>query len=204
VIYEVRTYPMRPGTVPIFEERLAAALPVRERYSKLAACWHTEIGPLNEAVHVWPYEDLSQRTRARAEAAKHPEWPPKLDDIVIEMRSEIYNEAPFKKTLPPGEYGPVYEMRIYLYQVGSMPTVLERWEEAIGEREKLSPLVALWYSEIGTVNTLIHIWAYKDLNERARIRAEAQKLANWPPKTREFMISQQNKILLPAAFSPLR
>ena len=47
MIYEVRTYNLQPGSVPAFEESFANALPHREKYSKLAAFWHTDIGPLN-------------------------------------------------------------------------------------------------------------------------------------------------------------
>ena len=53
--YEVRTYTLRPGTVPEFEERYAKRLPLREKHSKLGAFWHSEVGPLNQDTHVYPY-----------------------------------------------------------------------------------------------------------------------------------------------------
>jgi hypothetical protein len=57
MIYEVRTYTLRPGTVAEFEERFAKRLPLREKHSKLGAFWHTEFGPLNQVIHVYPYEN---------------------------------------------------------------------------------------------------------------------------------------------------
>ena len=33
MIYEVRTYTLKPGSVATFEENFAAALPPREKYS---------------------------------------------------------------------------------------------------------------------------------------------------------------------------
>jgi len=36
MIYEVRTYTLRPGTVAEFEERFAKRLPLREKHSKSA------------------------------------------------------------------------------------------------------------------------------------------------------------------------
>jgi len=45
MIYEIRTYTLRPGTVAEFEERYAKRLPLREKHSKLGAFWHTEFGP---------------------------------------------------------------------------------------------------------------------------------------------------------------
>ena len=76
MIYEVRTYRLKPGSVPGFEENFAKVLPHREKYSKLGAFWHTEFGPLNQVIHVWPYESMGDRTRIREEAAKDPNWPP--------------------------------------------------------------------------------------------------------------------------------
>ena len=43
----------------------------------------------------------------------------------------------------------------------------------------------------------------KDLNERNRIRAESLKDPHWPLQTREWLVRQENKLLVPAAFSPL-
>src|SRR5580692_512678 len=69
MLYEVRTYTLRPGTLAEFEERFAKRLPLREKHSKLGAFWHTEFGPLNQAIHVYPYDDLQHRTRVRAAMA---------------------------------------------------------------------------------------------------------------------------------------
>lgn len=204
MIYEVRTYMLKPGAVVEFERRIAEALPHREKYSRVAAFWHTELGPLNQVVHVWPYESLQQRAEVRAQVVKEePRWPPKVLDLIETMESEIFLPVPFMQPLANRRLGNVYEMRTYMYQPGAMSEVLKRWAEAIPQRVQLSPLVACWYSEIGDLNKFVHIWAYQDLEARDRIRAEALKLPQWPPKTREFLVSQANKILLSAAFSPL-
>lgn len=205
MIYEVRTYTLKPGSVAQWEANFCAALPSRTKHSELAGLWHTEIGPLNQVVHIWPYDDLQQRTEIRAKASQEPDWPPKGGDLLLNMDSEIFIPAPFSPKLGGGQkLGNIYEMRIYQYQVGSMPTVLERWEEALkGGRLDLSPIAACMYSDIGDLNVWIHIWPYQNLAERARVRAESQKLDTWPPKTREFLVGQQTKILLPAACSPM-
>jgi hypothetical protein len=120
------------------------------------------------------------------------------------MESEIFIPAPFMQPLGKKNLGGVYEMRTYMYQPGAMPTVLERWAESIPARTELSPLAACWYSDIGALNKFVHIWPYKDLDERTRIRTESLKLPKWPPGTREFLVSQENKIIIPAAFSPMQ
>ena len=205
MIYEVRTYTLKPGSVAQFEENFAKALPHREKYSKLGGFWHTEVGPLNQVIHIWPYDDLNQRAEIRAEAVKDPNWPPHNDpDMYVSQESEIFTPAPFMRPMGGDQaLGNIYEMRLYTYKTGSMPEVLKRWEAAIPHREEYSPLAAGMYSELGGLNKWMHVWPYKDLEERNRIRAEAGKNPNWPPPTREFLLRQENKMLVPAAFSPM-
>ena len=48
MIYEVRTYTLRTGAVPEFEERYEKRLAARLKHSKLGAFWHTDFGPLDQ------------------------------------------------------------------------------------------------------------------------------------------------------------
>ena len=205
MIYEVRTYTLKPGFVATFEENFGKALPYREKYSKLGAFWHTEIGPLNQVIHVWPYESVDQRNEIRAEASKDPNWPPANDpDMYVHQEAEIFPPAPFMRPMGGDQaLGNIYEMRIYTYKTGSMGEVLKRWGAAIPYREEFSPLAAGMSSELGGLNKWVHIWPYKDMEERNRIREEASKSPHWPPPTREFLLAQENKLLAPAAFSPM-
>jgi hypothetical protein len=76
MIYEVRTYDLKPRSLPEVEKRFGEAYEKRKKYSELAAFWHTEIGPLNQIVHVWPYKDIDERNKIRAAAVKDKVWPP--------------------------------------------------------------------------------------------------------------------------------
>ena len=203
MIYEVRTYELKPGTVAQFEENFGNALPHREKYSKLGAFWHTDIGPLNQVIHVWPYENLDDREKIRAEAAKDAHWPPPSDGVILKMESEIWLPAPFMRPMGGDQaLGNIYEMRIYTYQPGSIPTLLQKWAEAIPYREEYSPLAAGMYTETGRLNRWMHVWPYKDLGDRTRTRTEANKSDHWPASV-PGRVSQENKILVPATFSPM-
>src|SRR5437016_480467 len=159
MIYEVRTYTLRPGgAVAEFEERFAKRLPLREKHSKLGAFWHTEFGPLNQVIHVYPYDDLQQRTAVRAALAHDParQQLPGGGDLSVAQESEIMNPAPFMHPLGSRDYGTgnVYEMRTYTYAPSDIPKVLEGWAKAIEAREKFSPLAACWTSELGGPTSL--------------------------------------------------
>jgi hypothetical protein len=207
MLYEMRTYTLRPGMVSEFESRFAERHPYREKYSKLGAFWHTEFGPLNQVIHVWLYDDLNQRQQAREAANNDPDLQRIQGgrDLVAAQEAEILTPAPFMRPMgEKQELGEIYEMRIYTYQIGAMPEVLKAWEEAIPYREEYSPLAACWYTELGGLNKFIHVWPYKDLTERDRIRAEARAGGHWPPRGPQgALLKQDVKILTPAEFSPM-
>ena len=204
MIYEVRTYRLKPGTLPECEKRFAEALPNREPFSSLGAFWHTEIGPLNQIIHVWPYQSLQHRTNARSQAVQSGKWPPPIGKFIEHMESEIFLPAACMDPLGKRQLGPIYEIRTYMFRPGSLPAVLEHWAKSIPQRTQLSPLAACWYSDLGELNKFVHIWPYTSLEERGRIRQEAAQLSDWPPTIRESLINQESKIVLPASFSPMQ
>ncbi|MCH9037370.1 MAG: NIPSNAP family protein [Chloroflexi bacterium] len=186
MIYEMRTYNFFPGGLAQFEEGFARDIPHRLKYSKLGALWRTEIGPLNQAIHVWPYRDMQHRAEVRAAAEKDPHWsgPRAPFEVYASTEIEIYNPAPFMRPWDEDqELGNVYEMRSYICKPGSIGEMIERWAECIPHREKYSPLAACWYTEIGVGSKWVHVWPYASLAERDRIRAEAAKDPHWPPPT---------------------
>jgi hypothetical protein len=185
------------------EKNFGEALSERVKVSPLAAFWHTEIGPLNQIIHVWEYENLQHRADMRAQASKVPGWPPKIQEFILNMESEIWIPAAFSPALGGGKkLGNIYEMRIYTYAPGAMPKVLEAWEKALPERSTLSPIAGCMSSDVGGLNRWMHIWPYADLAARQQIREQSRKLSAWPPQSGERPVSQQTKMLIPASFSP--
>ena len=104
-------------------------LPLREKHSKLGAFWHTEFGPLNQVVHVYPYDDLRHRTAVRAAMAQDAarNAMPGGGELIVAQEAEIMNPAPFMRALGSRDYGSgnVYEMRTYTYAPGDIPKVLD-------------------------------------------------------------------------------
>ena len=204
MIVEFRTYRLKPGTVATAEERFGQALPARTKVSPLAAFWHTEVGPLNRIIHVWPYDSFEQRTQVRSQ--KIEGWPPNIREFVEEQQSEIFIPAPFSPKLEPRRLGNLYEIRIYTLAPGAMPGQIDRWSTAIDARLKYSPLAFAGHSELGGLNRWCHIWAYKDAAERFAVREKARADGVWPPKGGQpgQTLVQENMLVVPASFSPLR
>jgi hypothetical protein len=205
MIIEMRTYTLKPGTLVEAEKRFGEALPIRERHGKLAAFWHTEVGPLNQIIHVWAYDSFEHRSAVRGAAMKEQGWPPPISEFITDMKNEVFHPAPFSPPLEPRQVGPLFEIRQYTLTPGSIPGLIERWSEKIEGRQKFSPLIAGMYSEFGALNKWVHIWAYKDANERNSVRAAAAATGQWPARNPPgVVVKQENAFVLPASFSPIR
>jgi hypothetical protein len=204
MIVEFRTYRLKPGSVAEATKRFGEGLANRTKVSPLGAFFSTEVGPLNRIIHVWPYEDFAHRTQVRSQ--KIEGWPPNIREFVEDQQSEIFIPAPFSPKLEQRQLGGIYEIRMYTLAPGAIPGQIDRWTTAIDARTKLSPLAFAGHSELGGLNKWCHIWAYKDANHRAETRAKAVREGIWPPKGGQpgQTLIQENMLVIPAAFSPLR
>ena len=96
-VYELRTYRTPVGRAGEWLGHFKAIMPVREKYSKNVGLWQTEMGALNEVVHLWAYHDLNDRAAVRAKVMQDPEWQAflgKATPILFEMKSIILNPSP--------------------------------------------------------------------------------------------------------------
>jgi hypothetical protein len=206
MIYEIRTYTAKPGAVADWERNFAAALPTREQYSKLGGMWHTDIGPLNQIIHIWPYESLQQRAEVRAAMAKDTSgnWPPKGIDFIVSMENEILEPvAGMIDWDGPKEWGSIYELRLYTYAAGEAQRAAAAFAEALPARQAIYPVAGIFVSQLGNLNRVYQLFPFRDWAHRDEVRAEFRKSGVWPPHAEVRPISQLVRYLIPAAFSPL-
>jgi NIPSNAP len=206
MIFEMRTYLLKPGTPLQAEQAFGERIEARSKLSRIAGFWRTEVGTLNQIIHIWPYKDLNERDQIRAEAVKTGVWPPKIADFVLDMESKILHPAPFSPAFEPGQHGNLYEFRTYTYGPGAIPKVIEAWSPRIKGRSTVSPLIFAGFTDIGGLNQWVHVWAYKNMGERETLRAKAMSPGQWPPPRHESVIlhKQQSTFAIPAPWSPLR
>ncbi len=102
----------------------------------------------------------------------------------------------------------IYEQRTYRLRNGAVPEYLRlvAGEGIAIQRRHLGNLVGYFSTEIGPLNEITHIWAFVDLEDRARRRAALMADPAWVaflPRIASLIEEGSNRILSPAAFSPL-
>lgn len=100
MIYDLRTYEVRPGTVGEYIEVFGThALPVAERHGcKLVGCLTSRVGALNQVIHIWEYQDLADFETKRAARDADPSWAvyrSKAHGYLVRQENKIMNGAPF-------------------------------------------------------------------------------------------------------------
>lgn len=102
MIVELRTYTIKPlRTVDFLQLYELAALPLQKKYlGQLIGFFVSEIGPLNQVVHLWGFESLAQREHRRQQMEQDPGWALYRDalrelDVIVQQESRILKSVPF-------------------------------------------------------------------------------------------------------------
>ena len=212
MLYELRTYTVKPGTLgDMVKAASTVSLDIRgNNYGKLEGYWSTEIGPLNQVLHLWSYSDFAERARLRAELAKNPRWTGEYLPIIrpLLMRQEVRLLNAIRPPVAPSSTGNIYELRNYRAKPGgAVRQWLDAFTAVLPAREKHSKIVALWQTEAPQPNEVCHLWAYPDLNARAEARGNAMKDPAWQEflgKGPALIDEMHSTVMLPAPHSPLK
>ena len=204
MIYEFRTYQIKAGSLQTVISKFQEKIEGRNTISKIGAFWYSEIGVLNQIVHVWPYENMEHRNQCREKAVKKNLWPPDTAEYRLRMNTEFWKPVSFSPKWEQRNIGPFFEMRIYTFPFNEINKMLPAWEEKIEARKSLAPLVGAFVSEVGEVNKFMHIWGYKSLQHRTEAREKFSSIG-WPPKSEaKPPLFMENKIVMPSEFSPIQ
>ena len=97
---EIRTYRLKNGAIPGYLKVVGEeGIEIQKKHlGHLFGYFLSEIGPINEIVHIWAYESLDDRSARRARLAADPAWQaflPKIRDLIEVADNKIMNAAPF-------------------------------------------------------------------------------------------------------------
>jgi hypothetical protein len=211
MIHELRTYTIQPGKAPEYVE-LAGAVgrAIRgDRFGKLLGYWSTELGPLNQVIHLGEFADVAARAEARAGLAKDERWTkeyiPKSQALLVAQENMLLTPVDWYPLKPASGMG-VYELRTYRFQPGKIAEWARLAREGLPVREKHSSPIGFWQTEVGSLNSIVHLWPYRDAQHRAEVRKAVAADARWQgivARLYPLLQTQEAKLLVPTPFSPL-
>jgi hypothetical protein len=103
----------------------------------------------------------------------------------------------------------IVEQRDYHVYTGKLPELVRLYEaEGIPiQQEILGGLVGAFTVDVGSLSTYTTLWSYGSYSEREERRARLQADERWQAflkKVQPLMHTQQNRVLVPTSFSPIR
>lgn len=105
----------------------------------------------------------------------------------------------------------LYEIRTYTFK----PLRAGEWlalykTEALPlQQEFLGKLIGFFTTEIGDISQIVHIWAYKSLDDRLERRDRMAADPRWQAfgskvKALDILVGMESRIMRPTDFSPLQ
>jgi hypothetical protein len=76
-------------------ERWKEHLPGRTKLSPLTGVFTSDVGGLNQWLHIWAYKSLDQRAEVRKKAVESGIWPPPGGKPALKQENKIVLAAPF-------------------------------------------------------------------------------------------------------------
>jgi hypothetical protein len=95
---------------------------------------------------------------------------------------------------------------VYTGKLGEAVRLYETEGTAI-QQEILGNLIGAFTVDIGGLSSLVQLWAYENYGERERRRAQLLADERWKTflaKLQPLIHTQQNRILVPTSYSPIR
>ncbi|BGP14853.1 hypothetical protein JCM10213_002708 [Rhodosporidiobolus nylandii] len=183
-----------------------------EFHARLTGSWEIVVGEVDTFVHIWEYEGLPgfEKTKGEIMESKgHLQFfNHEILPLIQSRTSQLNREFAFWQTSPATEKGGIYELRTYNLQPGTLLEWESSWRVGLEARLQTGHYpVGAWFSQIGPLHQVHHMWNYPSLESRSERRAESWKQDAWSgtvSKTTRLTSSMQTNILKPLPFSPLR
>jgi hypothetical protein len=103
----------------------------------------------------------------------------------------------------------IVEERTYTVKPGTVTQYYDDYNPRGLQIQKriLGNLIGYFHTEIGPLNTIVHLWGYESLADREKRRAALVADPEWAAYLRQspdIIVDMESRILIPAPFSPIR
>ena len=212
MINELRMYTTRPGKMKdVVNASATVAQKIRggDTYGKLIGHWWSEIGKMNQYVHMWEYKDPEEMRRLRSELAAKEDWKNKFVPLVGPniLTQEIRLLRPLTEIKKSVNSSNIYELKIIKLNIGQSAKWAKKFLEIVGLIENSSINIGIWNTELQDPNEIISLWSHPNLENMSKYWYDLESNKDW----NDFNIyqessvkSEENIILKSSACSPLQ
>ncbi|XP_029688045.1 protein NipSnap homolog 3A-like isoform X2 [Takifugu rubripes] len=211
--YEFRTYCIRPEQNATFLKLTNEKIHLRTAHSELIGYWSVEYGGLNKVFHIWRYDSYSQRAAVRAALAQDPSWLAQYISMALPMLSSQDNEVtylvPWTHLQKPPKEGGVYELVSFQMCPGGPAVWGKDFQAAISAHDApgYGKVLGVFHNEFGPLNRVHALWWFESADRRAELRHKAHadpRVVAAVRNSSSHLVSQENRLMFPCHFSPLK
>uniref|UniRef100_A0A060T3Y1 ARAD1C37334p n=1 Tax=Blastobotrys adeninivorans TaxID=409370 RepID=A0A060T3Y1_BLAAD len=177
----------------------------------LVGSWRTVVGDMDTYMHIWEYNGYPGFHHTQNMIHKDQKYLEFLADLracVRSRESNLMQEFSFwGGTASPRKLGGVFELRTYDLMPGKLLEWEQYWKKGIECRRQVMEPVGAWFTQLGSLNRVRHLWQFADLEHRKLSREKCWELPGWAETTHEtvkLVNSMEANILVPLPFSPLK
>ncbi|PWO00940.1 NIPSNAP-domain-containing protein [Tilletiopsis washingtonensis] len=215
-IHEIQRLVVRPDAVDELRAVLAEFYPRLHKSDggdggRLVGSWEVVVGDQETFYTVWEYDGYAGYDEVQASLAKSETYAAlqkKLRPLLSSRSNWLAQEFGFWATSPPNtNMGGVVEWRTYHLKPGMLLEWETNWRRGLEARRKYVQPVAAYFTQIGGLHTVHHLWHYPNLDERKKTRDAAWQVETWNDtvsQTVKLIDKMHAQIMKPLPFSPLR
>ncbi|KAJ3402718.1 hypothetical protein HDU80_004805 [Chytriomyces hyalinus] len=212
-VHELLVHNVKPEAYDDYQALVADYFPRLsndpEYKMKLFGSWSTEIGKVDQVVHIWKYDHYpgyDESMALRAQDPSHQIFLKNLRKMVTSRENQMMLEFDFWYTSELQKVGGIYELRTYNLKPGRLLEWKNEWQKGIHARKKFIKPVGAWFSQIGDLHVVHHMWQYPNLAVRKEMREKAWEIEGWNKTSYNTARMQQSmhcRIMRPFEFSPM-
>jgi len=212
MIYELRMYTTKPGKMKhVVNSSATVAQKIRngDTYGKLIGHWWSEIGKMNQYVHMWEYQNVEEMRRLRSELSSRDDWKkefvPLVGPYILSQEIRLLRSVSDLKT--PSNSNNFYELKIINLNIGKVGQWVSEFNDLVNEIENESLNIGIWQTELSNPNEIVSIWSHSSVERMQMFWEKLENNSIWK-KFMDFQESsvkeEQTIILRPSSCSPLQ
>uniref|UniRef100_A0A336LQI5 CSON010948 protein n=1 Tax=Culicoides sonorensis TaxID=179676 RepID=A0A336LQI5_CULSO len=214
IIYELHTHNIRSDSMDKYLKNYKQTVDfIRSREDELkielVGSWTVTVGDIDQCLHLYKYTGGFERVdNFHNNIWTDPDYKKLSQErgTMLRARHLQYLLAfSFWPEIVPRAGKNIYEIRSYRLQPGTMIEWGNNWARAINHRKSHDGPFAGFFSQIGRLYNVHHIWCYPSLQARKETREAAWNLPGWDEcvaYTVPLIQDMHTRILQPTEFSP--